>query len=418
MNDLDLAHRADRTSQVLVSGGGIAGLSLALQLVRAGVRTTVVERADAPRPGGQAVDLRGASREVAERMGIMPGIDALRVHEEGMSYVDGEGKVFGRMSMADFDGEGAVAEIEIARGDLAQVLLEALESAADAVPGLLDLRFGDRVTALAQDATGVDVEFEHAAPARFDVVVGADGVHSATRRLAFGPEEQFATYLGGYAAFFTMPTPSDLEEGWFAMRFVPGATFGIRPDRDPSTSKAILTFRMDRDRSLRGDRAAQEALIRERIAGAGWHAPAVLEALGAASDLYFDELVRIDVPDVVNGRVVLLGDAASCGSPMTGQGTATALIGAYLLAARLAATPDDALAALRAYSADIAPFAEQGKEIPGGGIRRMVPATRLEAAMSRALTRFMFSRVMLPLVRRMFAGGTSLPLPEVAVPAA
>ncbi|GAA5201444.1 FAD-dependent monooxygenase [Microbacterium jejuense] len=410
MNDFD------STPHVLVSGGGIAGLALALQLIRAGIRTTVVERADAPRPGGQAVDLRGASREVAERMGIMPGIDGLRVHEEGMSYVDGEGKVFGRMSMADFDGEGAVAEIEIARGDLAQVLLDALHAAADAAPGLLDLRFGDRLTALAQDATGVDVEFEHAAPARFDIVVGADGVHSVTRRLAFGPEERFATYLGGYAAFFTMPTPADLEEGWFALRFVPGATVGIRPDRDSSTSKAILTFRMDRDSSLRGHRSAQEALIRERIAGAGWHTPAVLEALGAASDLYFDELVRIDVPDVANGRVVLLGDAASCGSPMTGQGTATALIGAYLLAARLAAMPGDAPGALRAYSADIAPFAEKGKEIPGGGIKRMVPATRFEAAMSRAMTRVLFSRAALPLVRRMFAGGETLPLPEVAVP--
>lgn len=409
MNDLD------RTPHVLVSGGGIAGLALALQLVRSGLRTTVAERADAPRPGGQAVDLRGASREVAERMGLMPGIDRLRVHEEGMSYVNGKGRVFGRMSMADFDGEGAVAEIEIARGDLAQVLLDALHVAAGARPGLLELRFGDRITTLAQDAEGVDVGFEHAAAARFDVVVGADGVHSATRRLAFGPEERFATYLGGYAAFFTMPTPDDLEEGWFALRFVPGATFGIRPDRDPATSKAILTLRMDRDRSLRGDRVAQEALIRSRIADAGWHAPAVLAALGEASDLYFDELVRIDVPDVANGRIVLLGDAASCGSPMTGQGTATALIGAYLLAARLAEAPGDAAAALRRYSADIAPFAENGKEIPGGGITRMVPATRFEAAVSRALTGILMSRAALPLVKRMFAAGADAPaLPETA----
>lgn len=408
----------DRTPHVLVSGGGIAGLALALQLVRSGIRTTVVERADAPRPGGQAVDLRGASREVAERMGLMPGIDRLRVHEEGMAYVDGSGRVFGRMSMADFDGEGAVAEIEIARGDLAEVLLDALRDAAAEASGLLDLRFGDRLTAIAQDAAGADVEFEHAAPARFDVVVGADGVHSATRRLAFGPEEQFATYLGGYAAFFTMPTPADLEEGWFALRFVPGATFGIRPDRDPSTAKAILTLRMDRDPSLRGDRAAQEALIRRRIAGAGWHAPAVLAALGSASDLYFDELVRIDVPDVANGRVVLLGDAASCGSPMTGQGTATALIGAYLLAARLAETPADAAAALRRYSADIAPFAEEGKQVPGGGIKRMVPANKVEAAVSRAMTGVMMSRAARPLVKRMFAGGSSLALPDLApVPA-
>lgn len=408
MNDFD------RTPHVLISGAGIAGLALALNLVRHGVRTTVVERAASPRPGGQAVDLRGASREVAERMGLMPGIDRLRVYEEGMSYVDGKGRVFGRMSMADFDGEAAVAEIEIARGDLAQVLLDQLAAAADTAPGLLDLRYGDRVVALAQDAAGVLVTFERAAPERFGAVVGADGVHSATRRLAFGPEEQFATYLGGYAAFFTMPTPADLEEGWFALRFVPGVTFGIRPDRDPATSKAILTLRMDRDPSLRGDRAAQEALIRTRLAGAGWHAPAVLAALGEASDLYFDELVRIDLPDVAAGRVVLLGDAASCGSPMTGQGTATALVGAYLLGARLAATPDDVVGALRRYSVDIAPFAAHGKEAPGGGIKRMVPATRLEAGMSRALTGIMMSRAALPLVKRMFAAGSAaLPLPEV-----
>ena len=116
--------------------------------------------------GGQAVDLRGASREVAERMGLMPGIDRLRVQEEGMAYVDGEGRVFGRMSMADFDGEGAVAEIEIARGDLAQVLLDELHVAAGARPGLLELRYGDRITAIGQDSNGVDVEFEATAPAR------------------------------------------------------------------------------------------------------------------------------------------------------------------------------------------------------------------------------------------------------------
>lgn len=405
------------TPHVLVSGGGIAGLALAVQLVRSGIRTTVVERAAAPRPGGQAVDLRGASRAVAERMGLMPGIDRRRVHEEGMAYVDGKGRVFGRMSMADFDGEGAVAEIEISRGDLADVLLDTLRNAADAAPGLLDLRFGDRITSLAHDTEGVDVAFEHATPARFDVVVGADGVHSATRRLAFGPEERFATYLGGCAAFFTMPTPAGLEEGWFSMRFVPGITFGIRPDFDPTTSKAILTLRMDRNPSLRGDRAAQEALIRRALEGAGWHAPTVTAALGDASDLYFDELVRIDVPDVSNGRVVLLGDAASCGSPMTGQGTATALIGAYLLAARLAETPEDAAGALRRYAADIVPFAEHGKKIPYGGIERMVPKNRFEAAMSRVTSGIMLSRIARPLMKRVFAGAAESPaLPEIPVP--
>lgn len=413
-------------TRVLVSGAGIAGLALALQLVRNNISVTVVERAEAPRPGGQAVDLRGASRVVAERMGLLPAIEPYRLHEEGLAYVDGRGRVFGRMSMAAFDGKGAVAEIEIARGDLADVLLAELRAASEADPGLLDLRFGDRITALTQDEHGAQVAFESARAERFDIVVGADGVHSATRSLAFGAEEQFATNLGGYAAFFTMPTPADVDPGWFAMCFVPGITFGIRPDLNPATSKAMLTLRVDRDPSLRGDRARQEALIRGLLRDAGWRAPEIVAAMAAASDFYFDELVRIDLPGVVNERVVLLGDAGSCGSPMTGMGTATALIGAYLLAERIAEVPagaaggPDAAAALRRYDADIAPFAEAGKKVPGGGIARMVPATRAEAVMSRAMTGVMLSRPMRPLVRRMFAGGTdepSLPVGE-SVPVA
>ena len=404
---------------ILISGGGIAGHALALQLVRSGIRTTVVERAEAPRPGGQAVDLRGASREVAERMGLMPGIQARQLHELGLSYVDGAGRVFGRMSMADFDGKGAVAEIEIARGDLDAVLRDELAVASNAAPGLLDLRYGDRIIAATQDADGVDVVFEHAPAERFDLVVGADGVHSAIRRLAFGPEEQYSTYLGGYMAFFTIPTPAHVEPGWFSMRFVPGATLGIRPDRDPSTSKAILTLRIDRDSALRGDRAAQEALIRRSLEDAGWHAPAVLDAMPAASDFYFDELARIDVPEAANGRIALIGDAGSCGSPMSGMGTATALIGAYLLAARIAETPEDPARAAQRYADDILPFAEAGKKLMGGGIQRMVPANRFEALMSRAMTGLMLSQAARPIVKRMFAANQAeLALPVIAtVPA-
>lgn len=402
------------THRVLISGGGIAGLALAVQLVRRGIRTLLVERAEAPRPGGQAVDLRGASREVAERMGLMPGIAERQVHELGMAYVDARGRVFGRMSMEDFDGKGAVAEIEIARGDLAAVLLEALERAAAAAPGLLELRYGDRITALDQHAERVDVAFEHAAAESFSLVVGADGVHSATRRLAFGPEERFSSSLGGYAAFFTLPTPADLEPGWFALRFVPGITFGLRPDLDPATSKAILTLRVDRDPALRGDRAAQQALIRRALQGAGWHADTIVAAMAEASDFYFDELARIDLPSPVSGRVVLLGDAASCGSPLTGMGTATALVGAYLLAEHLAADTADPSGTLARYAAAIAPFVERGKRIPFGGIERMVPASRLGATASRLLTGAMLSRAFRPIMRRMFAAADAeLELPEV-----
>lgn len=399
------------TTHILVSGAGIAGLALALQLVRAGIRTTVVERADGPRPGGQAVDLRGASREVAERMGLLEKIEPYRVDEKGLAYVDARGRVFGRMSMEDFDGKGAVAEIEIARGDLSEVLRRELTAASS---DLVDLRYSDRITSVTQDASGVDVAFASAATARYDIVVATDGVHSSTRRLVFGPEEQFRTYLGGYAAFFTLPTPADVEEGWFSMRFAPGATFGIRPDLDPTTSKAMLTLRVDRDPSLRGDLDAQKSLIRRMLAGAGWHAETILAAMETADDFYFDELMRLEVPNPVRGRVALLGDAASSGSPMSGMGTATALIGAYLLAARIADGGRDALPdALARYAEQISPFAAQGMTLMGGGVERMVPASRLQAAIMRAAMGVMLSRPFRPIVRRMFAASQQdLPLPE------
>ncbi|UOE43585.1 FAD-dependent monooxygenase [Agromyces larvae] len=398
------------TPHVLVSGAGIAGTALALQLIRSGIRTTVIERAAAPRPGGQAVDLRGPSREAAERMGLMPGITRHQLHEEGLIYVDAHGRGYGRMAMADFDGQGAVAEIEITRGDLVEVIAEVLaEASAQAVDEagepLLDLRYDDAIASLSQDEHGVDVSLTSGRTGRFDLVVGADGVHSATRRLAFGPEERYATPLGGYGAFFTMPSPADLEPDWFSMRLVPGAMLGIRPDADPATSKAILTVRGPHDPSLRRDRAAQQEVVRQAIQGAGWHAAAVLAAMEEADDFYFDELVRVDVPDLAAGRVTLVGDAGYSGSPLTGMGTAMALVGAYVLAAELAATPGDPTGAIARYGAAIAPFLEQAKKIPGGSLSTMLPRTKLLSALSKVNVKVMLSRPLRPIMKRMFLAG-------------
>ena len=210
--------------------------------------------------------------------------------------------------------------------------------------------------------------------------MGADGVHSATRRLAFGPEAEYSTYLGGYMAFFTIPTPADVEPGWFSMRFVPGATFGIRPDFDPSTSKAILTLRIDRDPALRGDRAAQEALIRRPSPTPGGTPPRCSRPCPGhpTSTSTSSRASTFPRPRTAGSRSS--ATPGSCGSPMSGMGTATALIGAYLLAARIAETPGRPGRRRAAeYASDIVPFAEAGKKLMGGGIERMVPANRFEA---------------------------------------
>ncbi|MFD6450312.1 FAD-dependent monooxygenase [Nocardia sp. NPDC060220] len=397
------------TLHVLVSGGGIAGNAVALQLLRTGIRTTVVERAAVPRPGGQAVDLRGPSKEAAERMGLREGIAKYQLDERGISYIDGDGKIYARMAMEDFDGQGAVAEIEITRGDLNQVLLDALATADN---GQLDYRYGEWIDQVVQDDTGVDVTFASGATERFDLVIGADGIHSATRRLVFGPEEKFSTNLGGYGAFFTMPKPADVEPGWFSMRLVPGAMLGIRPDADPSTAKAIITMRTEPDPALRRDIDAQRALIRKTIGDAGWHAPAVLAAMETTPDFYFDEVARVDVPELSVGRVTLIGDAGYCGSPLTGMGTAMAIVGAYILAAEIAATPDDLAAAQQRYQDTISPFLDKAKEIPGGGMAMMIPKSPLLTRLAKTNVRLMMSRPMRPLTKKIFFGHTE----EFALP--
>ncbi|MFE3187390.1 FAD-dependent monooxygenase [Nocardia sp. NPDC059240] len=391
------------TPRILVVGGGIAGNTVALQLLRAGISATVVERATAPRPGGQAVDLRTASKEAAERMGLMPGIRKLQVHEHGWAYVDESGKTYARIDVEMFGGEGPAAEIEISRGDLNQVLLDQIAE----VGGPLDYRYGDWVEHIAQDATGADVTFASGGTERFELVIAADGVHSATRRMIFGPEEQFATHLGGYMAFFTMPTPADAEEGWLTGCSIPSASFAIRPDRDPATAKGIITLRQDYDPALRRDPVAQQARIREMIGGAGWKAPTILEAMTTTPDFYFDQLARIDVPELSSGRVTLLGDAGYCGSPLTGMGTAMAIVGAYILAGEIAATPSDLGRAQARYQELVTPFLDKAKELPGGGIKMMLPTTRFGAAAARMNWRVMTSKVMLPLTKKLFAPATA-----------
>ncbi|WP_280235047.1 FAD-dependent monooxygenase [Nocardia cyriacigeorgica] len=394
--------------RVLVSGGGIGGNAVALQLLRYGIPVTVIERAAAPRPGGQAVDLRGPSRDVAERMGLMPGIRAHQLDERGMLHVDADGKELLRMPADMFDGKGGVAEIEITRGDLNQVLLDAIAAA-----GGLDYRYGEWIEALDQDDDGVAITFASGSTERFDLVIGADGLHSATRRLVFGPEEQFSTYLGGYMSFFTMPTPAGIEPHWFSMHSLPGATgLGMRPDADPSTSKALVVIRAEADPALRRDIDAQQRLIRDRLAGGGWAAPAITAAMAEARDFYFDELARIDMPSWIDNRVALVGDAGYCGSPLTGQGTAMALVGGYVLAGEIAARREDPRRALENYERVLRPFVALAQELQFGGLRAMTPKTRFGIRAGLLVSKLMTAPIMKPLMMRMLSTTETYDLPD------
>jgi 2-polyprenyl-6-methoxyphenol hydroxylase-like FAD-dependent oxidoreductase len=388
--------------RVLISGGGIAGPAVAFWLHRAGAEVTVVERDRSPRPGGHAVDIRGVARAVVERMGLREAIRERQVDERGWAMVDARGRRLAAMSAEVFGGEGIVAEIEIARGDLARILYDAT---ADDVTW----RFGDRVTALSQDDGGVDVTFASGGTERFDVVVGADGVRSAVRGLAFGPHEEFVKPLGAYQAYFTVPDPGDLDH-WFEMYNAPGGRVaGIRPERG-GTAKASLSFRTSQPYVRRG-REEQRSLLAERFAGVGWRVPSMLAAMGDAPDFYFDEISQVRVERWARGRVVLLGDAGYCGSPLAGMGTSMSLVGAHVLAGELAAArrPEEAFAA---YQEQMAAYVADGSELPPGGVKMFAPNGRLAIRMRAMSMRMMGVWPMKAMMEKQFSKADAITLKD------
>ena len=267
-------------TRVLISGASIAGPTLAYWLAGRGAEVTVVERAPALRGGGHGVDFRGAQMDLLRRMDLL---DAVRARETGMGeqrIVDADGGVRVRMPSAFFSGE-----VEIERGDLAQLLY-------DRTAGHVEYVFGDHVTAIDQDPDGVDVTFARGRARRFDLVVGADGLHSGVRAAAFGPEERFRTFLGHYQAGFT--TPNDLGLDHVGLMYnEPGRGVMVSSGRDTAVAGVGFVFSSEELTYDRHDTGALVELIRRRYAGAGWETPRLLRALGEATDLYFDALAQI-----------------------------------------------------------------------------------------------------------------------------
>jgi 2-polyprenyl-6-methoxyphenol hydroxylase-like FAD-dependent oxidoreductase len=326
--------------EVLISGAGIAGCTLAHWLTRNGHSVTVVERSGALRSSGSPVDVRGPAVDVAERMNIAARLREASIHLKGMTLLDSGGRRVARVDIAALRSSIAPRDMELARGDLARILYEASANDADYI-------FRDSIKALTQDKMGVDVTFEHSRPRRFDFVIGADGLHSIVRRLAFGADHDFVRHAGLYAA--TILLPGRDGEGEMFMLNTPGKLAALHPCQGVPLAYFIFWHPEIPEFDFT-DLDQHKRILERTFAGIGWRVPEFLDMVRVAHDMYFDSVARVDVAKWARGRIALLGDASSCVS-LFGDGSTLAIAGAYELAKALKESPADPQGAFGRYQA-------------------------------------------------------------------
>ncbi|GAA4311568.1 FAD-dependent monooxygenase [Actinomadura luteofluorescens] len=360
------AARTAPKREVLISGAGITGLALAFWLNRHGLAVTVVEKAGTLRSGGYPIDVRGSALEVVRRMGILQRLRDAHVDLRRLTFLDGDGGEVASVDPHAVTGGVADRDLEVRRGDLTDVLYAAVSDD-------VEILFDDSIATLDQSGHGVDVTLHGGGARTFDMVFGADGTHSRTREMLFGPEERFHRYLGYCFAVFTMPNTFGLSHET-VMWNTPGRAAALYAVGDDDEVHAFLNFARQRPPSdAWRNPEAQREMVAAVFADAGWEVPSMLDALRDTSDLFFDGVGQIRMPRWSSGRVALVGDAAYAPSFLTGQGTSLALVGAYMLAGSLAGR--DHTAGFATYERDTREFVTLNQDLVGEGGAALFPTT-------------------------------------------
>ncbi|MEU8150728.1 FAD-dependent monooxygenase [Nonomuraea sp. NPDC048901] len=346
-------------TNILISGASIAGTATAYWLRRHGFTPTVVERAPSIREGGYKVDIRGVALDVVERMGLLDAVRARSTDMRIATHYDGKGRRIAEMD-ADLFGGREGADAEIMRGDLNELLYDLARDDVEYI-------FDDSITGIAEDGT---VTFERSAPRRFDLVVGADGMHSNTRGLVFGAESAFVRDLGYYILICTVPNRLGLDREE-AVHAAPGRTANVYSTKQDGNAKALFMWSSQPLTYDRRDPDQQKELLTQAMAGVEWEVPALLEAVRGSTDFYFDSVSQIHMDRWSKGRVVLVGDAAYCASPASGQGTSLALVGAYVLAGELASG-----GGVDGYEREMRAFVDANQKLGPANVKGMVLPSR------------------------------------------
>jgi 2-polyprenyl-6-methoxyphenol hydroxylase-like FAD-dependent oxidoreductase len=352
------------TKTVLISGASVAGPALAYWLDRYGFRVTVVERAATLRPGGQAIDFKGRTQlTVLERMGVREEIFRRQTGRADVQFLDASGR-----PLAVMTGEFLGGDVEILRGDLAAVFHER-------AAGRCEYLFGDSIAALTETADGVYAEFENAPARTFDLVAGCDGVHSAVRRLAFGPEQDYVRHLGYYYVVAGAPAwgmQADRPQRAVAHACNAPGRLAVKGGSKASHLYIFAAPQRDYDRH---DIAAQRRRVAEQFAAVGGEVPGMLAELPGLDDFYLDSMSQVRMKGrYTNGRIALVGDSAY-GNTLGGVGTGLAVVGAYVLAGELAVADGDHTIAYARYNQVMRRYAKIAGRSNAG--RFLAPRTAL-----------------------------------------
>lgn len=352
---------------ILISGAGICGPVCAYWLSKAGFLTTIVERSPSLRTAGQQIDVRGPGLAVVKRMGLEEAIRAKTTKEKGLAIVNSNGRRVGSFPVDEKGGMSFTSDIEILRGELVEIFYNSTKGDTEYI-------FGDYIAAIEDVGEKVQVKLASGGERSFDLVVGADGMNSKTRRLVF-PDASPMKSLGQYTAFFTIPLKE--SEGNFAEWYnAPGGRcILIRPDNAGYTRAYLSVMSSKPAVYEKLDVPAQKQMMRELFADAGWEATRVLDGMDQADDFYMQEIAQVKMDSWSQGRVTLIGDAGYCPSPISGMGTTLAITGAYILAGELAKCKGDWHKGLSGYEGKMRPYVTKAQSLPPGAPGLVNPQT-------------------------------------------
>ncbi len=382
-----------KNKNILISGAGIAGTTLAFWLKKFGFNPTIIELAPRLREGGYVIDFWGAGVDVAEKMGILPAIHESHINYQEITFVDKNNKREGGLSTLKIRRLLKNRVFNLLRSDLSKIIYNTIDKEIEVI-------FGNSIQSIEQNFDEVKVTFTDGTIRSFDLLIGADGLHSNVRNLLFGDESLFEKYYGYYTASFTVENylQNHQKEGLFLNHTIPGKQVSIYSLKDNKLGVLfIFTSPQKLSYDFR-DIESQKAILREEFKEVEWECPALLSKMDTVSDFYFDSVSQIQMKEWSKGRVTLVGDACACPSLLSGQGSTLAMVGAYILAGELKEANGNHIVAFEQYEKIFKPFIDEKQKIAKNLAGSFVPKSKLGIWVRNTFVNLMF----LPIVSKLF----------------